>query len=143
MPLLVSSPQHLGAWCPDLGSKAHRRRDVRKLPANHPVRQGHYEERLHFLKMEKLSLRVLFLRRLFLFDVVNGNSDCQALIALLPPRAPERSRRGDVLFRIPNDGWRSYFNPYCECCKCFNSVCDKFTNGMSKLSFKNRIKGLG
>ena len=78
-----------------------------------------------------------------MFDIVNGCSDCEALTSMLPLHAPARTFREMDLLIVPNDGHRSFFNPFYECCKCFNSVTDKFDYGMSKFSFKNRIRGLG
>lgn len=113
-----------------------------RLPIEHPARLLHYEERLHFLRMDKLSRRISFLRRLFMFDVVNGVTDCEALKALLPANTLSRTLRDAEFIRLPNDGWRSFYNPFYECCKCFNVVSDKKFHGMTKLNFKHRIKRL-
>lgn len=79
-----------------------------KLPVNHPARLLHYEDRLQFLCMEKLSLRILFLRRLFMFDIVNGASDCEALVGQLPTNTLSRTLREAVFIRLPNDGWTAH-----------------------------------
>ena len=113
-----------------------------KLPADHPAKLLHYDERLQFLRMDKLSQRISFLKRLIMFDVVNGLTDCGALVALLPANTLSRTLRDAYFISLPNDGWRSFYNPFYECCKCFNVVSDKFCYGMTKLNFKHRIKSV-
>lgn len=78
-----------------------------------------------------------------MFDIANGASDCEALVEQLPMNTLSRTLREAVFIRLPNDGWRSYFNPFYECCRYFNVVSDKFYYGMCKQTFKCRIKAIG
>lgn len=115
---------------------------LRRLPWNDPIRLPPYSDRLLLIRMESASSRIVLLRRMFIFDILNGNIDSPDLTAMLPIHVPSRTLRDHSFLRIPNLGWRSFHNPFYICCDLFNSVYVHFNFGLSKLTFKHRIKNI-
>lgn len=66
---------------------------------------------------DKRSERSEMLRILFIFDLLQGNIECSPLLAMLNIHAPSRTLREHDFLRLPNDGHRSFFNPFVECCR--------------------------
>lgn len=113
---------------------------LRSLPWNDPIRLPPYASRCKLINLEILSDRSEMLRKMFVFDVLQGNIECSSLVAALPIHAPSRILREYEFLRIPNDGHRSFFNPLVECCRLFNSAYDMFDFSISKIMFKNRLR---
>lgn len=113
---------------------------LRSLPWNDPIRLPPYLSRCQLIRLESLGGRSEMLRRLFIFDLLQGNINCSSLLAAVPIHAPTRSLREFEFLRIPNYGHRTFFNPFVECCRLFNDVYYVFDFNVSKTMFKDRIR---
>lgn len=113
---------------------------LRRLPWNDPIRLPPYEHRCNLIDLPTLSSRRVLLQRLFIFDIINNNVDCPALLSNININVPaRRTRRADFL-RIPVH--RTHFgqnNPLDVCCRLFNEVFDQFNFNTSKSIFRSRI----
>lgn len=115
---------------------------LRKLPWTNPQILPPYEERCLLFRLQSLAQRRILMQRLFVFDLLRGNIDCDSIRGNVrfnePARQGLRSER--PLLWIPRHLFDyGYYNPLDVCLRKFNEVCTCFDYAVTKSVFKIRI----
>lgn len=116
---------------------------LRQLPWNDPVNLPDYQARCRLIGLETLSDRRKNSQRLFIFDVLEGNTDCPELLEQTNFQVPSRNLRSYPAISVPFHGTNyGQHSSYSSCLRAYNEVSRLHDFGMSKTHFKSRIRRL-
>lgn len=116
---------------------------LRQLPWNDPMNLPDYPSRCMLISLDTLSTRRLKLQQMFVFDLLEGNIDCPELLQQINFNVPPRALRSFPAINVPfHRTSYGHNSPYSSCLRAYNNVSSVHEFGVSKATFKTRIRDL-
>ena len=114
---------------------------LRGLPWNDPVNLPDYPSRCMLISLETLSARRRKLQQMFIFDIIEGNIDCSELLQQINFNVPQRALRSFPAINLSvHRTTYGHNGPYISCLRLYNTVSNIHELGMTKTTFKSKIR---